>query len=379
MSHSTLKSYMNDGSQPAASTTDPAPATEPAPAPATEPAPAPEPASVLQPTHRRMLDLILGKVVSRAIAVAAELGIADHLQRGPLGHEELARSTATNATALYRLMRALAAVGVFEEQPARRFANNELSAALLSGVPGSMRNVVLSFAGDASWAAWGGLAHSVESGKAGFDAVFGTDFFSWLVQHPQSTQSFHGAMLELAEAAARAVVEAYDFSTLETIVDVGGGQGTLLALILERHPRLRGVLFDRPEVIAAARKAQAVSQDERITAVGGDFFVSVPSGADAYVMQLVTHDWPDEPCVELLRNCRRSMAAGGRVLIIDAVVSDGPQAAFQKLMDLERLVVTAGRERTEPELRALLARAGLSLARVIPTRAAVSILEAFAS
>ena len=154
---------------------------------------------------------------------------------------------------------------------------------------------------------------------------------------------------------------------------------TLLTLILQRHPRLRGVLFDRPEVIAGAKKAQGGGQGARITAVGGDFFVSVPSGADAYIMQFITHDWADEPCVELLRNCRRSMAAGGRVLIVDAVVSDGQESSLQKLMDLEKLVVGSGRERTEREFRALLSRAGLELTRVVPTRATVSIIEALAS
>lgn len=379
MSHSTLKSYMNDGSQPAASTTDPAPATEPAPAPATEPAPSLPPASALEPTHRRILDLILGKVVSRAIGVAAELGLADHLQRGPLSCDELARSTATNSAALYRLLRALAAVGVFEERAARRFANNEVSVSLRSDVPGSVRNMARSFVGDASWAAWGGLGHSVRSGGPGFDSVFGTDLFSWLGQHPESRQVFEGALSELGDVTARAVVDAYDFSSLETIVDVGGGQGTLLTVILQRYPQLRGVLFDRPEVIAGAKRAQSGGQWARITAVGGDFFVSVPSGADAYIMQLITHDLADEPCVELLRNCRRSMAAGGRVLIVDAVVGDGPESSFQKLMDLEMLILGSGRERTEPEFRGLLARAGLDLARVVPTRGSVSIIEAFSS
>jgi hypothetical protein len=218
----------------------------------------------------------------------------------------------------------------------------------------------------------------LKSGGPGFDSVHGTDFHSWLARHPDGRQLFQGAMSELGEVTGRAVVDAYDFSALETIVDVGGGHGTLLTLILQRHPRLRGVLFDRPEVIAGAKKAQGGVEGARITAVGGDFFVSVPSGADAYIMQFITHDWADEPCVELLRNCRRSMAPGGRILIVDAVLGEGPDASFQKLMDLEMLVVGSGRERTEPEFRALLARAGLELAHVFPTRAAVSIIEAFA-
>jgi hypothetical protein len=186
-------------------------------------------------------------------------------------------------------------------------------------------------------------------------------------------------MGELSEVTGRAVVEAYDFSSLETIVDVGGGSGRLLSLILERHPALRGVLFDRPEVIAGARKAlDGRAQSARITAVGGDFFVSVPSGADAYILQLITRDWADEPCAELLRNCRRSMAAGGRVLIVDAVVGDGQYSALQALMDLEMLALTSGRERTLAEFSGLLGRAGLRLTRVVPTSACVSIVEAVA-
>jgi SAM-dependent methyltransferase len=213
----------------------------------------------------------------------------------------------------------------------------------------------------------------------GFDSVFGTDMFSWLAGHPESRQVVQGAMGELGDVTGRAVVDAYDFSSLETIVDVGGDSGRLLALILERHPELRGVLFDRPEVIAGARRAlEASGQSARITAVGGDFLVSVPSGADAYVMQFITHDWADEPCVELLRNCKRSMAPGGRVLIVDAVVGNGPGSELQKLMDLELLVMATGRERTEAEFRTLLTRAGLRLSRILPTRSSVSVIEAFA-
>ena len=263
----------------------------------------------------------------------------------------------------------------------RSFANNALSTFLRADVQGSQRANTLWFSDVSGWTAWGRLEHSVHTGKPAFEAVFGTDCFTWLQSNASSFTVFQEAMTGLSAASGSAVAQAYDFSSLRTLVDVGGGHGTLLSLIMDRSPKLRGILFDRPEVIQSASGVlQAGGHAGDIQTIAGDFFEGVPVGADGYIMKHIIHDWDDEQCVRLLSNCRRAMAPGGRVLIVDSVLSDGPESTITQLIDLEMLVMTpGGRERTEPEFASLLARAGLELARLIPTQSPVSVVEAFAS
>ena len=342
-----------------------------------------EPASSAAPALRpdaQLLQLIFGMFVSRAVGVAAALGIADLLKDGPMGLKELARRSESNPDALYRVLRALVATGVFEMHAEQRFANNELSTFLRADVAGSVRASALWFSDVSGWTAWGRLDHSVRTGKPAFEEVFGKDCFTWLERHPASFAIFQQAMTELSAASGHAVATAYDFSTVRKLVDVGGGHGTLLSLIIDRFPNLEGVLFDRSEVIEGAREVLNRGRHAAdIETVAGDFFESVPRGADAYLLKHILHDWDDEQCIRLLSQCRRAMAAAGRVLIVEFVLSERPEATMTKWIDLEMLVMTSGgRERTEQEFSALLARAGLRLARLIPTEAPVSVLEAFA-
>ena len=333
------------------------------------------------PPDARLLQLILGMFVSRALGVAAELGVADQLKEGPLELKELARRTGADPDGLYRMLRALAAVGVFELQANQCLANNELSALLRADVPGSIRANALWFSDVSGWTAWGRLDHSVRTGKPAFDEAFGSDCFTWLEGHAASLAVFQQTMTGLSLASGSAVAAAYDFASLRKVVDVGGGHGTLLSLILDHFPHLKGVLFDRPEVIQCAREMlKAGRHAADIEAVTGDFFESVPGGADAYILKHIIHDWDDEQCVRVLANCRRAMAPGGRVLIVESVLSAGPESTITKLIDLEMLVMTrGGRERTEQEFAALLERAGLEFARLIPTQSPVSVVEARAN
>jgi len=342
--------------------------------------PASSAARALRP-DAQLLQLIFGMFVSRAVGVAAALGLADLLKDGPMELKELARRTESNPDALHRVLRALVSAGVFEMHAEQRFANNELSTFLRADVVGSVRASALWFSDVSGWTAWGRLDHSVRTGKPAFEEVFGKDCFTWLERHPASFAIFQQAMTELSAASGDAVAAAYDFSPLRRLVDVGGGHGTLLSLIIDRFPKLEGVLFDRPEVIEGARDVlKRGGHAAGIETVAGDFFESVPRGADAYLLKHILHDWDDEHCIRLLSQCRRAMAAAGRVLIVEFVLSERPEATPTKWIDVEMLVMTSGgRERTEPEFSALLARAGLRLARVIPTEAPVSVLEAFAA
>jgi SAM-dependent methyltransferase len=338
------------------------------------------PPQPMMPPDARLLQLMLGLFTSRALAVAAELGIADLLKEGPLDLKDLAQRTGSNPDGLYRMLRALAAVGVFELRADRSFANNELSTLLRGDLPGTSRANALWFSDVSGWTAWGRLDHSVRTGKPAFDEVFGSDCFTWLESHPASLKVFQQTMTNLSTISGSAVAAAYDFSPIRQLVDVGGGYGTLLTSLLQRFPHLSGILFDRPEVIRNAREALKTARGgAHIETIAGDFFESLPAGADAYILKYVMHDWDDEHCIHVLANCRRAMAPGGRVLIVESVLSDRPDSTLTKLLDLEMLVMTGGgRERTEPEFCSLLERAGLEFSRLLPTQSPVSVIEAFA-
>jgi O-methyltransferase/methyltransferase family protein len=324
--------------------------------------------------------MLTGLFLSRSILLAAELGVADALKDGPLPVAELAARTGSHPDALYRMLRALAAVGVFEQRPERCFANSELSTYLRSDVRGSLHAVARWLGDSAGWAAWGRLDHSVRTGAPAFEAALGCDFFSYMQSHPRTLDVFQAAMTSYSALTGGAVAQAYDFSSVGTLLDVGGGHGALLGFILERWPGPSAILYDRHEVIAQAEASvRAGPSASRIRLEAGDFFERVPEGADAIIMKHILHDWSDERCAVLLGNCRRSLPRGGRLLIVESVLTDEPESAFAKFLDLEMLVVTpGGRERTRDELAALLARSGFELARVLPTPSPVSVIEALA-
>ena len=333
------------------------------------------------PAQQRLNQMLIGQFLARAIALAADLRIADLLRDGPLSIDELAERTGSHPDALYRVMRAMAAADVFDEQPGRRFSNNEVSTYLRHDVDGSLATIASWLSDISGWTAWGRLDYSVRTGKPAFDEVFGVDCFGWLNEHPRSLRVFQDAMSGYSAVTTRAVIEAYDFSGITTLLDVGGGHGTLLAGIASRWPGLSGILFDRAEVIAEAR-AQLGSTEvgRRIQLVAGNFLEGVPVGADAIILKHIVHDWDDEHCALLLGHCRKNLSRGNKLLIVESILADREGDAFPKFLDLEMLVMMpGGRERTGDEFAKLLARSGFDLTRVIPTRSPVVVIEAVAS
>jgi hypothetical protein len=330
--------------------------------------PAPSPATLLQ--------MMTGYWVSQALYVAAKLGVADLLIDGPRPIEELAAATQSDAPSLRRVLRALASASVFTESRPGTFALTPLAALLQTGTPDSMRALAIMYA-EEQYRAWGDILHSVQTGETAFERHFGTSYFAYLAQHPKADRVFNEAMTGWTTQLVDAVLDAYDFSQFKTVVDVGGSYGTLLAAILRSHPAARGILFDQPHVVATAGERLAVAGvAECCTIVGGDFFVEVPSGGDAYVLAQILHDWDDERSVAILRQCRSAMPAHGKLLLIELVLPPGEEPFFGKWLDLHMLVMLGARERTAAEYEALFRAAGFAPGRVIPTAAGASIVEA---
>ena len=313
--------------------------------------------------------------LSQAIYVAAKLGIADLLRDGPRPCIALADSTGSDAPSLFRLMHALSSVGIFSHLGRGRFALSRLAGRLRTDVRGSLRAMVITI-GEIHYQASGNLLHSVQTGSPAFDTVFGANPFDYLHQN-DAADAFHKVMTNVSSMLAYAVLMAYDFAGVCSIVDIGGGQGKLLEKILQFNPEITGVVFDTASTIE--RAMQGLGNDAwstRCSYVIGDFFTSVPQGADAYLLCCVIHDWDDRRAIRILRNCRRAMAAKGRVLIVDMVVPDTDGMSFSKLLDLNMLTKAGGQERTKAEFLALLDAADYKLARIIPTMAPQSIIEA---
>jgi len=318
--------------------------------------------------------MITGSWVTQAIYVAAETGVADRLDDGPRTADELARETGTHAPSLYRVLRALASVGIFHEDEERRFSLTQMGELLKSDAPGSKRSLAR-MAGAEFYRSWGGLLSSVETGGPAFDQVFGSPFFQYMGSNPDRWRIYDSAMTGVHDAETIPVLDACDFGSFRIIVDVGGGNGLALAALLRRYPGARGVLFDLPAVAARAQEVLAGSGvSDRLRIVGGDFFDSVPHAGDAYLLRHVLHDWDDGKAVSILRNCRDAMRPGGRVLVVETVIPSGNGPCFGKWLDLMMLVV-GGRERTREQYAELFSAAGLRLSRVVPTAHEVSVLE----
>lgn len=331
------------------------------------------------PPPAQMFQMVTGAWTAQAIGVAAELGVADVLGDGPRAVEEIAAAVDADAPTLYRLLRALADRGVFSELDGRRFALTELGRTLRADVPGSMRAWAVMLARPFHLAAWSGLTGSVRTGEPAFDRVHGQGAFEYLAANPEDGRILNDAMTAASAGAIAPAVAAYDFGAYGKVVDVGGGQGALIAAILAAYPEVQGVLFDLPNVIAdAGGPLAAAGVAARCDLAGGDFFTEMPSGGDAYVLSNVLHDWDDDRCEKILASCRGAMTPGGRLLLVEAVLPDGPEPNEAKWVDLEMLVMGSGRQRTEGEYRDLFARTGFTLTRVIRTGAPFDLVEATA-
>ena len=324
-----------------------------------------------------MLQIISGFWISRSVYVIGKLGIPDLLQTGPKTAEELAAATQTDAPSLFRILRALVSVGVLKSAEGGRFAQTPLSETLVTDAPGSLRWFAISELGQEHYPAWGNLMHSVKTGEIAFDNFFGVDVWKYFQQNPEDAAVFNNSMSNMTAAVNDALTSLYDFSQFGKIVDVGGGHGGLITAILQKNPEVKGVLFDAPQVIEGAQsKIAAAGLANRVETVAGDFFKSVPEGGDAYIMKWIIHDWDDEKSNAILRNCRKQMKANGKLILVDCVVPETDEPHFSKFIDLNMLVMTGGKERTQKEFAQLLTDAGFKLVRVIHTDLPTSIVEA---
>jgi hypothetical protein len=315
---------------------------------------------------------------SQAIHVAATLGIADLLSDGPRSTDELAEATGTHAPTLYRLLRALASVGVFAEsiEHDSHFGLTPLAEYLRSDAPASVRAWAVHIGQPYYWTSWAHLLDSIKTGEPAFPELHGTSVWKYRAAHPEENAIFDTAMTSLSAIVAEAVVQSYDFSQFGVLADVGGGVGALLAAILRANPSLRGLLFDQTHVVAnAGAWLEAAGVTDRCEVVGGNFFEAVPEGADAYLLKSVIHDWNDAEAVGILRTCRTAIADTGRLLVVEPVLRAGNDPDPAKFMDLNMLVMLGGRERTAEVFCGLLAEAGFQMNDIIATGSSHNIIE----
>ncbi len=324
----------------------------------------------------KLQELLNGYQVTQTLHVAAVLGLSDLLAGGPRTAADLADEASCDQPSLLRLLRALCELGLYAEQPDGSYLSTDLGDALRDDglVAGRARHV----GSPSHWQAWSALEHSVRTGENAFVFQHGQSVWEYRTERPEEGAIFDAAMTANSRLTATSLLAAYDFTRFETLVDVGGGRGALIAAILGAYPSLRGVLFDQPHVVPASPLELGESVAERCTVVGGDFFISVPEGADAYLLRAVIHDWEDADAVAILQTCRRAMSPSKALLLVERILDQGPdlQRKQTALSDLNMLVAPGGRERDRREFESLLADAGFALTRIVATRSAYFVIEA---
>ncbi|MCU0289764.1 MAG: acetylserotonin O-methyltransferase [Acidobacteria bacterium] len=317
-------------------------------------------------------------VIQRLIFTVTEFWIPNLLEDGPKSIETLAKESGTNAEALYRIMRTLCGNGIFKESEGRIFENTSLSHCLISGDKGTM-SALAKYTGS-SWAVkdWADLLESVEKGKDIYRIKYGQTYFQWLENHPEEQRIFDEAMVNLSNLSNGPIAVAYKFSHYKSIVDIGGGFGPQLAVILKANPHLKGTLFDIERVVRASQKEATLNNEilkDRVEFVSGDFFAGVPGGKDIYFMKSILHDWSDDDAVKILMSCRKSMHKNSRLLVADMVIKPDNKPHFAKVMDNAMLVLFGGKERTKEEFEVIFEKAGFKLSRIIPTVSPYSLVE----
>ena len=329
-------------------------------------------------TPMQLLGMTHGLVIHQALYSVAKLGVADLLKDGPQTSSDLARNLKVDESALYRILRLLASQNVFEETSPRVFANSELSVFLRTGVSGSVRSVLIFRGSEFFFGPFAEILYSIETGRAARAKMYGMEAFEYMKTHPETARVFDDAMTNMSELVGPAVATAYDFGKWGSLMDVGGGNGMLLASILRVHPELRGVLADLPHTLERARQCDLLGGElaSRTTMRPCDFFREVPSGCRAYVMKHVIHDWDDERAQNILANCRRAVPADGVLLLVEWVLPEGNAPSAGKFADVVMLLMTGGKERTLEEYRQLLRSAGFRLNQVILTSPDLGIIEA---
>jgi hypothetical protein len=329
------------------------------------------------PPQAILNQMLMGYVVTQGIYSVAKLNIADKLQDGAKNAEELAQATDSDAPSLFRLMRLLTSFGIFSRDAENRFSLTPVSECLVADRPGSLRDFAIFMGHPDHWRVYGETLYSIQTVKKAAEKVFQMPPWEYLAQNEEFAQVFDRAMTSFTSGIAPAVAAAYDFSKFETLADIGGGHGILLAEILKANPHLQGTLFDQPYVVEGARnRFEKEGLAERCQLVGGNFFESVPQGCDAYLMKHIIHDWDDELAAKILMNCRDAMKVGGTLLLVEMVVAETDEPSFAKILDIEMLLIPGGKERTQQEYDELFEKCGFKLLKVHPTPSPVNIIEA---
>ncbi len=329
------------------------------------------------PPNMAMMQLLFGKQLTFSLSGVARLGVADQMDRTARPVEEIAAKCEAHAPSLYRVMRMLAGFDVFKEGPSRHFALTPVGELLKTGAPGSLRYMAMMFGEEFAARGYEHITECLRTGGDGVSQAYGKQIWEVLAERPDQCETFQRAMTNSTSVSADAIVEAYDFSGIKRLADVGGGHGLLLVAILRANPGMQGVLFDRSEVVESVPKDQFAGCDRRIAIEEGSFFERVPGGCDAYIMKHIVHDWSDEHCRTILKLMREKLPKDGRVLICEMVVTDEPGPTPAKMLDIEMLVMTVGgKERTKEEFAELFASSGLRLNRIVPTGRPLSVIEA---
>jgi O-methyltransferase domain/Dimerisation domain len=338
-------------------------------------------ADAMVPPQLPLFEQASGVMRTHLLGAAARLRIADLLDQGPLDAATLAARTERDPDALERMMRALCAAGVFRRTRDGRFANNRLSAALRSGRHGSFRDFVDYFGSASNLAAWTDFERTLMSGKNAFERVHGVSVWEWFDRHPDERAVFAGAMSAMTQLEAPGVARAYPFGEVRRLCDVAGSRGTLLAEVLVRHRHLRGLLFDNAGVVAGAPPLFAArGVGDRVELAAGSFFERVPEGCDAYLLKNILHDWDDARSLTILRNCRRAMQPGHRLLVVELVVEPETTDGVGPLSDVQMMMVCSeGRQRSRADFARLFDSTGFKLRRVLPTATGMSIVEGIAT
>ena len=327
------------------------------------------------PPQAIIMQMAMGAMITQAIGVATKLGVAEVLSGGAKHIDDIAVATGAHSPSLYRILRSLASLGVFTETEPRTFANTSISDVLRAGIPGSMYNSMIFMAEPWHYNVWGNMLHSAKTGETAWRATYDEEVFDWYSKNPEASEIFNGCMSELSAGAAPAIVAGYDFSGIDTLADIAGGHGFLLAQIVKANPNMKGILFDMEHVVAGAGEIleQHVVAD-RVQTASGDFFQEVPP-ADAYIMKHIIHDWDDERAIAIIQSIHRAMIGDGKLLLAEMVIPEGNQPHPGKMLDLEMLTSPGGLERTADEYAKLFERAGFKLNRIVPTMSPFSVIE----
>ena len=327
---------------------------------------------------QQVMQVATGYMASSCLYAALTLNIPDHLASGPKTSADLAKASGANEGALYRVLRLLASLGIFEEVSPKTFALNAAAELLKKDAPGSLRGMAIFLPDPFHYKVYAEIMHAVTTGQPAGDKAVGMPVFQYLEKNPDYSRVFNDAMTALSAPVAGAAIEAYDFGGIGTLVDVAGGHGEVLMSVLKAHPKMRGVLADVGHVIDGAKpRIAAAGLSDRLQAVPCDFFTAVPEGGDAYVMKHIIHDWDDERAGVILKNIAKAMGSKkGKVILLESVIPAGPQPDLGKFIDIEMLMLPGGRERTADEFEALFAQSGFAMTKVVPTKSPLSVVEA---